>query len=482
MQNPAVKTFFAICLLSLSSYAPFAQAQSQLPDIGGSAFSTLTPEKEKQLGDVLMRQTRGRLPMVYDPLLDEYINALGNRLVARANDVKFPFKFYWVNNRQINAFATLGGNIASHTGTLAVAESESEFASVMAHEIAHVTQRHIARFVEAQNQRAPLTIASLLGAIVLATVNPEAGMAAMVASQGAAQQSAINFTRSNEQEADRIGMTILAEAGFDPNAVPAFFGRLAEQSRFANQQLAFLQTHPLSQARVADTRLRAQQFPQRFVPDSMDFTLSQARVLARYHHNTQDALVIFKRRLAEPGGNTRANRYALAIALLDSKDYGAALEMLKPLMEQDAHNLYYLDVYTDILIGQQRFDEALELLQQEYLLRPNNQVVTLNYANVAVKAGSYPLAIHLLRNLLYHKDDNILAYDLLAEAYKKQEDFARYYEARADLFYQMANYPKAIDDLNEALNHLKPEARLENRRLEAKKRQWQAEFERLQRM
>lgn len=477
-----VKPTLALCLLTLCLQAAPTQALNKLPDIGGNAFSTLTPEKEKQLGDVLMRQTRGSLPMIYDPLLDEYINALGNRLVARANDVKFPFKFYWVNDRNINAFASLGGNIASHSGTLAIADSESEFASVMAHEIAHVTQRHIARFVEAQNQRAPLTLASLLGAIVLATVNPEAGMAAMMASQGAAQQSAINFTRSNEQEADRIGMSILADSGFDPNAVPLFFTRLSEQSRFVNQQLAFLQTHPLSQARVSDTRLRAQQYPQRFVPDSQDFTLSKARILARYHHDTKDALVIFRRKLTEPGGNTRANRYGLAVTLLDNKLYDEALEHINALLEQDEHNLYYLDVYTDILIGQKKYQQALERLQQAYLLRPNNQVVTLNYANAAVKAGSYGLAIHLLRNLLYYKDDNILAYDLLSEAYKLQEDFAKYYEARADLFYQMANYPKAIDDLNEALNHLKADARLENRRIEAKKRQLQAEFERLQRM
>lgn len=482
MTFSAVTKPLALGLLAACIQLFPGKASAVLPDLGGNAFSTITPEKEKQLGDVMMRQTRGSLPMVYDPLLDEYINSLGNKLVARANDVKFPFKFYWVNDRNINAFASLGGNIASHSGTLAIADSESEFASVMAHEIAHVTQRHIARFVEAQNQRAPLTLASLLGAIVLATVNPEAGMAAMMASQGAAQQSAINFTRSNEQEADRIGMNILAEAGFDPNAVPQFFTRLSEQSRFVNQQLAFLQTHPLSQARVSDTRLRAQQYPQRFVPDSQDFTLSKARILARYHHDTKDALIIFRRKLTEPGGNTRANRYGLAVTLLDNKLYDEALGHISELLEQDEHNLYYLDVYTDILIGQQKYQQALERLQQAYLLRPNNQVVTLNYANAAVKAGSYGLAIHLLRNLLYYKDDNILAYDLLSEAYKLQEDFAKYYEARADLFYQMANYPKAIDDLNEALNHLKADARLENRRIEAKKRQLQAEFERLQRM
>ncbi|GAB2925963.1 M48 family metalloprotease [Rheinheimera gaetbuli] len=461
---------------------PLASGTAALPDLGGNAFNTITPEKEKQLGDVMMRQTRGSLPMVYDPLLDEYINALGNRLVARANDVKFPFKFYWVNNKNINAFATLGGNIASHTGTLAVADSESEFASVMAHEIAHVTQRHIARFVEAQNQRAPLTLAGVLGAIVLATVNPEAGMAAMMAAQGAAQQSAINFTRGNEQEADRIGMQILAEAGFDPYAVPEFFRKLTEQSRFVNQQLAFLQTHPLSQSRVSDTRLRAEQFQQRFIPDSQDFTLAKARVLARYHYNSKDAEQLFRKKLSEPGGNTKANQYGLAITLLDSEQYDKARPLIEQLLAKDEHNLYFIDVYTDILLGIKAYQTALSMLEQQYLIRPNNLVVTLNYANVALKSGANRLAIHLLKNLLYYKNDSILAYDLLSDAYKAIDDMARFYEARADLSYQLANYPKAIDDLNEALNHLTADDKLESRRLEAKKNQLQTEFDRLRRM
>lgn len=460
-----------------------AIAQSRLPDIGGNAFSTLTPEKEKVLGDVMMRQTRGSLPMIYDPLLDEYLNDLGNRLVAKANDVKFPFKFYWINSKDINAFATLGGNIASHSGTLVTSDTESEFASVIAHEIAHVTQRHIARYVEAQNQRAPLSLAAVLGAIVLATVNPDAGMAALMAAQGVSQQAAINFTRGNEQEADRIGMQILVEAGFDPYAVPQFFTKLTEQSRFVNQQLSFLQTHPLSQARVSDTRLRAQQFEKRFIPDSKAYALSKARVLARYHYEKRDSVAMFRKKLAETGGNTIANRYGLSITLLDNQQYQESQQIIEALLEQDNHNPYYLDVYTDILLAQKKYTEALERLQQEYLLRPNNQVITINYANAAITAGEYRLGIHLLKTFLVHKDDNILAYDLLATAYKKLDDYPRYYEAMADLAYQQANYNRAIAQITEALNYLNDDVEtLEQKRLVAKRRQLQAEFARLQRL
>jgi predicted Zn-dependent protease len=473
-----LQAFGFASLLSFSAVA----SNNQLPDLGSNAFSTLTPDKEKQIGDVMMRQTRARLPMINDPLLDEYLNNLGQNLIAKAEGVRFPFRFYWVNDRNINAFATLGGHIVSNTGTLAVAETESEFASVMSHEIVHVTQRHIARSVEARSQSAPLTMASLLGSILLATVNPEAGMAGLMASQGVAQQSAINFTRSNEQEADRIGIQLLANAGFDPYAMPEFFNKLNEKTRFANTQLAFLYTHPLSRSRISDSRVRAQQFEQKFVPDSADFAHVKARIWARYQLDAKEALVHFQKRLAQPGGNTKANQYGLALAMFDNKDYQGAEQLLTKLRASDENNLFYLDAMTDVYLSTNRVNQALEMLEQQYLLRPNNQVITLNYANAAMQGKSHRLALHLLKNLLYYKNDNFLAYDMMTDAYKGLNDMARYYEARSDLYYQLANYPKAIDDINMALNELDNTDQLENRRLEAKKKALQTEFSRLKKL
>ncbi len=458
------------------------QAANDLPDLGTNAFSSLTPEKEKVIGDVMMRETLGRLPMAHDPLLDEYLNTLGQRLVAKADDVRFPFNFYWVNSKEINAFATLGGHIVSNTGTLAVAETESEFASVISHEITHITQRHIARAVEARSQSGPLTMASLLGSILLATVNPEAGMAGLMATQGAAQQSAINFTRSNEQEADRIGLQLLANAGFDPYAMPEFFNKLNEKTRFANTQLAFLYTHPLSQARIADSRVRAQQYPQRFVADGSDFLLAKARIYARYQLSPKDALSYFQKRLRQPGGNTKANQYGLALALYDNGDMAGATEVIEELYKQAPNNLFYIDARTDILLATNKVDDALTMLEKEYLLRPNNQVVTLNYANAAIKANSHRLALHLLKSLLYYKNNNYLAYEMLVEVYRQMNDMAKYYEAKADLYYLMAIYPKAIDELNMALNQLATNDELENRRLESKKKQWKTELTRLKQL
>ena len=472
----------AFCSMFVLPFTAAAVNSTALPDLGTNAFSSLSPEKEKIIGDMMLKQTRSQLPMVSDPLLDEYLHTLGQGLVAKAEGVRFPFSFSWVNSPEINAFAMLGGNIVSNTGTIAAADSESEFASVMSHEIVHVTQRHIARAVEAKSQNAPLTMASLLGSILLTIANPEAGMAGLMATQGVAAQQAINFTRSNEQEADRIGIQLLAKGGYDPYAMPEFFNKLSEKTRFSNTQLAFLYTHPLSQARISDSRVRAEQFERRFVPDSSDFALAKARVWARYQLKGKDALAYFQKKVATPGGNTKANQYGLALALFDSGDVSAAEQILLKLRAHDDKNLFYIDAMTDVYIQSGRTEKALQLLEQEYLLRPNNQVITLNYANAALAAKSERLALHLLKNLLYFKPDTYLAYEMLIDAYKSMNDMAKYFEARADLYYQLAIYPKAIDDINESLNRLAATDKLESRRLEAKKKQWQAEFTRLKQL
>ena len=163
----------------------------------------------------MMRQLRSQAPIVSDPVLDSYLNDIGNRLVANAEDVRYPFTFFWINSQDINAFAFFGGHIGVHTGLIANAENESELASVLGHEIAHVTQRHIARRIENQQRNSPMTIAGMLGGILLAIANPEAGIAAISASQAGSLQAGINFTRKNEQEADVIGLRTLAGAGYD---------------------------------------------------------------------------------------------------------------------------------------------------------------------------------------------------------------------------------------------------------------------------
>ncbi len=456
---------------------------NQLPNIGSNALSTLSYEKEMVLGDILMRQTRARLPVDYDPLINEYINTLGNRLVTHADDIHFPFNFFVVKDKSINAFAFFGGNVAVNTGLIALADTESEVASVMAHEIAHVTQRHLSRRFEAQQQSTPLTLAGILGGILLAVVNPEAGMAAMMASQAGAAQASINFTRSNEQEADRIGIKTLAVAGFDPHAAPAFFDKLAAKYRYTSKPPAFLLTHPLPESRVADSRLRAQRYPSIERPMSLDFQLIKSRVLARYQYSPQEAVSYFENQLKSNQFASRdAILYGLALALTDAGELKKAEILIKQLLNKSSNNLYYIDTYVDLLVKKQAYDSALAFLAEHYKYKPNNAVITLNYANVAVEAKKPELAIELLSSYRISKGEDYIATDLLTRAYGQIQNLPKYHEMRAERFAMLSLYDQSIEELKLSIAKLKDDKPLESKRLAALQDHYKAQLNQIKQL
>lgn len=227
-------------------------------------------------------------PLIHDPLLTQYINQLGNRLVASAYSVRMPFHFYLVRNDEINAFAFFGGNVVLHSALFRVSDNESQLASVLAHEISHVTQRHLARAMEDQQRQAPLTWVGTFGSILLAMVSPTMGMAALSSTLAGTQQGRISFTQSNEQEADRIGIQMLQRAGFGSQAMPAFLQKLSDQSRYASKPPKMLLTHPLPDNRLADARNRANQMPKHIIQSSQDYLMAKVRSLGMY--STEGAL------------------------------------------------------------------------------------------------------------------------------------------------------------------------------------------------
>ena len=248
--------------------------------MGTSAGGTLSIGQELAMGDFYVRQLRASAPLINDPLLSQYINQLGNRLVASAYSVRTPFHFYLVRNDEINAFAFFGGNVVLHSALFRVSDNESQLASVLAHEISHVTQRHGARNGRSAAQR-PADRVGALGSILLAMANPTMGMAALSGTAGT-QQGMISFTQSNEQEADRIGIQVLQRAGFDPEAMPDFLQKLSDQSRYASKPPEMLLTHPLPDSRLSDARNRANQMPKHIVQSSQDYLMAKVRALGMY--------------------------------------------------------------------------------------------------------------------------------------------------------------------------------------------------------
>ncbi|WP_371193021.1 M48 family metalloprotease [Glaciecola sp. SC05] len=457
-----------IALLLVSSSATYAQTnnnRNQLPEIGVVASDAITIDKEKLIGEAIMRQLRGQAPLIHDPVLQEYLQDIGNRLVVHADNTKFPFKFFMINNPVLNAFAFYGGHIGVHTGLIAQAETESELASVLAHEIAHVTQRHLARRMQSQQRSSPLQIASMIGSLLVAMADPRAGMAAVSATMAGGQQASINFTRNNEQEADNIGINILFRAGFDPMGAPGFFSRLAEQAGSRSTQLAFLQTHPLPQDRVAETITRARAYGDVYVADSLSFQLARARIQARYMLTSDRNLNIFQTDIKRyQGVRQTAAQYGLALVLFELEEYAQAETVINELLSPDPENLFYLDLKTDVLLEQGKVTEAINMLRPLWLHKPQNQVLALNLANSYMKAAQYESAIAILRDLLLVNNENLLSYQLLNDAYERTQQKKEAHKTQAEIYALIAAYPLAIDELQFAYNFAKDD-NLEKQRI-----------------
>ncbi|WGY47610.1 MULTISPECIES: M48 family metallopeptidase [unclassified Vibrio] len=447
------RSLLCLCLAAaLAAPVPSYADSIELPDIGTVAGSTLTIDQELIYGDAYMRMLRNNQPVIDDPVLNEYIDALGHRLVANSDDVKTPFTFFMIRDRNINAFAFFGGYVALHSGLFLHAQSESELASVMAHEIAHVTQRHLARSMEDQAQRTPATIAALAGSLLLAIAAPQAGIAAITATTAGNIQSQINYTRANEKEADRFGINTLAKAGFDVNAMPRFFGRLADEYRYASTPPPMLLTHPLPADRITDSRVRAQQFSPVQLPPSLHYHLARARVVARYAGIDSDAaLDWFERTQKKAAPELKpAFDYGKALVYLDSRRFDEAEPLLDSLLKSDANNNFYLDALTDLYLATDRAPQAVERLSSALKQKPNNPVLVINYANALIKAEQYPQAIRTLQRYTHDNPNDPNGWHLLSESSALGGNGAEELAARAEILALQANWNKAIQFYTQA--------------------------------
>ena len=320
-------------MLLLAALAASPVLADGLPDLGESSQLDLSPQMEKRIGESAMRDIRLRdNAYLEDPEVSGYLNRLGQRLTAQSDVVRQDFEFFALKDATLNAFAMPGGYIGVHTGLILAAQSESELASVLAHEISHVTQHHLARMVGQQSQMQMATLLSMAVAILAARSNPDAAMGAAVAGQAAGLQSQLNYSRDFEREADRMGLQLLEKAGFDIRGMAAFFERMLKYGRlYDNGAPGYLRTHPLTTERIADMENRIQQRPYRQVVDSLDFLLVRAKLRAQ-EGAAEDAVADFGFQLKEHKfASESAVRYGLAQAYLRAGKLPAAAAQMAEL-------------------------------------------------------------------------------------------------------------------------------------------------------
>ncbi|MEL4015195.1 beta-barrel assembly-enhancing protease [Dryocola clanedunensis] len=442
-------------LLAGAAVPASADVADQLPDMGTSAGSTLSIGQEMQMGDFYVRQLRGSAPLINDPLLVQYINSLGMRLVSHANSVKTPFHFFLINNDEINAFAFFGGNVVLHSALFRYADDESQLASVMAHEISHVTQRHLARAMEDQKKNAPLTWVGALGSILLAMASPQAGMAALTGTLAGTQQGMISFTQQNEQEADRIGIQVLQRSGFNPQAMPTFLEKLLDQARYSTRPPEILLTHPLPESRLADARNRANQMRPVVVQSSEDFYMAKVRTLGMYNSGrnqlTTDMLDAWSK------GNVREQRaasYGRALLAMEANNWAEARKQLQPLLAAEPANPWFLDLSTDIDLGQHKTADAINRLKSAPGLNLN-PVLQLNLANAYVQAGQNAQAATILNRYTFAHPDDVNGWDLLAQAEAAVGNRDQELAARAEVMALGGRLDQAISLLSSASSQAK---------------------------
>jgi len=444
--------------------------QNKLPELGTVASSSLTIEKEIRMGKAYMMMLRSQLPIISDPLIDEYINDVGLALVAQAHDVKTPFNFFMVENGAINAFAFFGGNVGVHTGLLLLTDNESELASVLGHEITHVTQRHLARSIEARARSNPATIAAVLGSIALALAGAgEAGMAGLQTSLALSKQMSINYTRSNEREADRIGIDLLAKSQFDPYSAPTFFSKMAQQYRYSTKVPPMLMSHPVTESRIAETRIRAQQYNRPVLKENLSFHLAKARIAVRFDQKDLDRKLAAIKHDKVGISPIRAQAYQYTVALLafEQKNYSKSLNIISKLRRSAPNNLFYIDTLSDIYLADKQPQRAVKLLTHFDQIMPNNQVISLNYASALLATKQFAQAITVLDAFLHKNPKNLPAWGLKQQIHEAAKQPVFRYIAKAEISALYGNFKGALKDLYKAHNLLKDdkitEARIQAR-------------------
>lgn len=440
----------------------------KLPEIGTAAASTLSIGQEIEMGDYYTRMLRASAPIMNDPVLNQYINNLGRKLVAGADSVQTPFHFYIMRSSVMNAFAYFGGNVVIHSQLILDTDTESQLASVMSHEIGHVTQRHLARAMEDRNRSSPYVWGAALGSILLALASPQAGMAAMTTTMAGSAQSMISFTQSNEQEADRVGLKILAKSGFDPHASANFLQKLSDQSRFASKPPEILLTHPLPDSRLTDVRNRSNQYQAKTVNSSLDYYLAKVRlvIFGNNKNATQLLLESYKKNSNEL--NQLALSYGDALVNYKNKNYSIARTILQPLLDRNPNNVWFIDLMTDIDLDSSNSKTAVARLERAISQNDSSNALQLNLANAYIENGDYSKATNLLHRYTHSNEDDINGWDLLATAYNKQRLRAQELGALAEVLALQGEFQQAIRLLNNAKSAVKDNSQITLARFDAR--------------
>jgi beta-barrel assembly-enhancing protease len=419
-----------------------------LPDLGEASQAALTPADEREIGASIMTEIRSDPDYVEDPEISGYVQALGQRLASVALVEGRHFDFFVIRDTQVNAFALPGGHIGVYTGLILTTQTESELASVLAHELGHQVQHHMSRMVDKQNQLQILSMAGLALALLAGAANPQLGQAAAVASQAAPLQAALSYSRDFEREADRVGFQILSAAGFDVHGMPMFFERLQRASRLNEDNApAYLHTHPLTSDRIADMENRAADAPYRQVRDSVEYGLVRAKIRAETG-SAEQAEAFFRDALKDRRFTDEAAvHYGYAAAALRGKEIDLAAAQVKAARQAGLQHPMLETLAARVKLAAGDRDGAIAILTAARTRYPESLGVAHDYADALLSAGRAREALDVLVPLAKRDPDDSKVYEMQAHAYSELGKHAEQHRALAEMYLLKGSLPAAIEQL-----------------------------------
>ncbi|MGJ8618753.1 MAG: M48 family metalloprotease [Methylophilaceae bacterium] len=419
-----------------------------LPELGDVSETVLSAQDEQRIAEQILAEVAVSDEVLQDVEIVDYLQSLGARLAAASDDKQQNFYFFVVKDPSINAFAMPGGVIGVHTGLFLASNTESELAGVLGHEIGHVTQHHLARMLAKQKTDTFKNIAGIALALLVARSNPQLASGALSASSAAGIQRQLDYTRAHEREADRVGLSILDNAGFDPRGMPAFFTTLQRGSRFVDGSApSFLRTHPLTTERITDVENRVASMPYKQIASSLDYYFVKAKLRAS-SGLAQAAIDQFKNNIAAGRyANETSEHYGLALAMLRKSDVGDATEQIKWLDAHGAKSVFVENLKARVEVAKNNPQNAAKQYKEALQRYPDNRALIYGYAEhfLAIKDAKATITLVKEKQHLYPRDSYF--YELLAKAYYlEQKDLLRY-QAQGEAYYRQYNLDKAVEQM-----------------------------------
>ena len=441
------------CALALAAAlglagAPVALAD-ELPDLGESARAEFSPQIERRIGESIMNEIRLREPSyVDDAEVNDYLNQLGSRLVQASGNPSGQFHFFAIRDNTVNAFAMFGGFVGMNTGTILTSQSESELASVLAHEIAHVTQNHLARQIAKERQNTLPSLIAMAVGILAARANSSVAAATIASTQAGVVQAQLAYSRDFEREADRVGFQSLDKAGFDVRGMADFFERLQKAGRlYENNAPVYLRSHPMTVERMSDMQNRAQESPYRQVVSSLDFHLVRAKLRALMG-TPREAVAEFESQLREKKyASLPAARYGLVVALMRAKDLSAAQREIEALAALRVASPLIAGLAAEVKIAAGDFSAAQGIYQEALQRFPQAKSLVYGNAEALYVAQQYAAEVTFIDAQLLRDPDDYKLYGQQARAYAALGKRLQQHRAQAEFYLLRGQLGEAVEQL-----------------------------------